>query len=697
MFDKVKGMERKLLEALRVSCSPLQQDIAALRNVTRNVTNEERGKTIRSWGVEHQDHIAELNEKFSEAARERTEEEIQMLMLHSLYFPQMEERYERVAVAHSQTFNWIFESHNDPSVPWAKFVPWLENRDDQTSLYWVTGNAGSGKSTLMKYIRDDPRSRAHLQYWSHPFEPTFASCFFWNPGTQIQKSLVGLLQSLIYGIFEQHQRLIKVASAWRWQSYELGVSRLSSWTEMELLNVLQTIIAESHDSAKYFFLIDGLDEFEGNDTSRTRVIDLFKGISRHLHVKVCLSSRPWPIYEDAFEDSPSLLLQHLTYEDIKKYVHIELGGNSRFRKLKSRDKEGCSKLVLSIVDKAVGVFLWIFLVVKSLLEGLRNEDDLDDLKRRLDLIPAELEDYFAQIIGTLDAFYLEQATRLFQIALNAGSLSLLTYSYTQERDPDFAFKAKIEEISPQDVDERHASMKRRLNSRCKGLLEIHAVFGCDHPFFEYEVDFLHRTVRDFMKFTALNSILQPYVDSSFDADTEVCKSYICQLKFLRNYFEEEINFSTSLMSTEPSSLLKGFLLFARAYEQKHKMSPRRVMDELDTVMTALWRQASERLQLNVQSLGHWSNQKLSPDDSPSPHQRLSFLRFGLLVDLPQYVMERIKEDRTLVASVRGQLLLDDARGLSFQEARRMQLIFTGLFVRTPEQYPEVAGLINEYM
>ena len=634
MSDKVEGMERKLLEALRVSCSPLQQDIAALKNVTRNVPNEKRGKIIRSSGVEHLDHIAELKKKFSEAAQDKTEEEVQMLMLHSLYFPQMEERYERIAIAHSETFSWILESHDDPTVPWAKFVPWLRDRDDQMSFYWVTGKPGSGKSTLMKYIRDDPRFRAHLQHWSHPLEPTFASCFFWNPGTQIQKSMIGLLQSLIHGILDQHRELMKAASPWRWLSYELGMSRLTSWTEIELLSALQTIIAESHDSARYFFLIDGLDEFEGNDTARVAVIDLLKSISRHLHVKVCLSSRPWPIYEDAFADSPSLPLQQLTYADIRNYVHTEFGGNSRYKRLEAGDKEGCSRLVLSIVDKAVGVFLWVILVVKSLLQGLRNEDDLDDLKRRLDLIPAELEDYFAQIIGTLDGFYLKQATRMFQIALDAGSLSLMTYSYTQKQDPDFPFKAEIEELSQQQVDERHASMKRRLNSRCKGLLEIYVVSDCGHPFFEYEVDFMHRTVRDFMKYTALKTLLKPYVDNSLDTDTEICKSYLCQLKSSRNYFEEEINFSTSLMSTEPSSLLKGFLLFARAYEQKHKMSPRRVMDELDTVMTALWRQASERLQLNVQSLGHWSNQKLSPDDSPSPHQRLSFLRFALLVDLP---------------------------------------------------------------
>lgn len=36
---------------------------------------------------------------------------------------------------------------------WNDFVAWLEEGD---GLYWIAGKAGSGKSTLMKYIASHP-------------------------------------------------------------------------------------------------------------------------------------------------------------------------------------------------------------------------------------------------------------------------------------------------------------------------------------------------------------------------------------------------------------------------------------------------------------------------------------------------------------------------------------------------------------
>ena len=70
----------------------------------------------------------------------------------------------------------------------------------------------------------------------------------------------------------------------------------------------------------------------------------------------------------------------------------------------------CSSYILGIVDKAEGVFLWVYQVVRSSLEGLRNEDGIKDLRRRLDLMPADFEKYFTHIFSTLEPFYLSWNT-----------------------------------------------------------------------------------------------------------------------------------------------------------------------------------------------------------------------------------------------------------------------------------------------
>jgi len=51
-----------------------------------------------------------------------------------------------------------------------------------------------------------------------------------------------------------------------------------------------------------------------------------------------------------------------------------------------------------IVQRADGVFLWVTLVVKSLLENLKSSDQVSDIKDRLDLLPTDLESFFKYVL-----------------------------------------------------------------------------------------------------------------------------------------------------------------------------------------------------------------------------------------------------------------------------------------------------------
>ena len=258
---------------------------------------------------------------------------------------------------------------------------------------------------------------------------TFDHCqlLFLETWSRPAEAHIGLLRTLLFELLQQVPALIKSVNLWRWQSYELGSSALVPWTLREPKEGFQNLLEETEDSVKVCLFVDGLDEFEGDDTARTEIITLFKTASCHPHVKVCVSSRPWPIFEDAFKSRPSLLLQDLTDNDIRKYVQSELVDNERFVKLKESEPKSCAELAANIVDRAQGVFLWVRLVVMDLLQGLRNEDRLGDLRRRLEAMPADLEEYFAQMMSTLDKCYLKQAFQLFQVAVAASyEISLMT-------------------------------------------------------------------------------------------------------------------------------------------------------------------------------------------------------------------------------------------------------------------------------
>ena len=135
---------------------------------------------------------------------------------------------------------------------------------------------------------------------------------------------------------------------------------------------------EDISETNFYFFVDGLDEFEEDiqerfDYSRQSaqvqaahttalahrksLIDLIKHMTSSNHVKVCVTSRPWTEFEDAFKSTPSLMLQHLTYSDIKQYVESNFHKNDVFISLESREPTYAPQLIDAVVQKAEGVFL----------------------------------------------------------------------------------------------------------------------------------------------------------------------------------------------------------------------------------------------------------------------------------------------------------------------------------------------------
>jgi hypothetical protein len=106
-------------------------------------------------------------------------------ILSSLYYPRMQDRREYISEAHRKTFTWALEDKTSNLTPWDDLKEWL---CEGNGLYWLSGKGGSGKSTLMKYIDQDPRTAKFLEQWASPMPFVCASFYFWNPGTSMQKS-----------------------------------------------------------------------------------------------------------------------------------------------------------------------------------------------------------------------------------------------------------------------------------------------------------------------------------------------------------------------------------------------------------------------------------------------------------------------------------------------------------------------------
>jgi hypothetical protein len=136
-------------------------------------------------------------------------------ILGSLRFSMIKQRMDEVTEAHHETFRWIFQhpSEDPEGRDWDDFVQWLETGE---GLYWINGKAGSGKSTLLKMVCHHPQTASHLAVWKGDLDLYMAHFFFWSSGTNLQKSQVGLLRSLLCDILFKAPQLIPVLFPSQW-------------------------------------------------------------------------------------------------------------------------------------------------------------------------------------------------------------------------------------------------------------------------------------------------------------------------------------------------------------------------------------------------------------------------------------------------------------------------------------------------
>ena len=587
-------LEKSILDHLDATIRSSENQIAALSKGLLKAAEGGKSTIIRKWQTKNPDVVLGVSEALSNIALQEGKNRLTEFMLNSLFFPQLPERHTRIAKAHTATFDWILnEKEPCKSDSYSNYVQWLLG-DSNNGLYWITGKPGSGKSTLMRYLYDDQRTKSYLRRWSHPQKVLISSCFFWNSGDVLQKSLIGLLRSLLYELLKQRPEEISVAMPWRCQMFELEAPQTALWTVSELLKALERVIESMENRWKVCFFIDGLDEFEGDEAALTEIIDLFCKISEKKHVKVCLSSRPWLVFEDAFQFRPSLQLQDLTRNDIRKYVQVEVAQNKKFLELQTKNFQKCTNLINELVDKAAGVFLWVHLVVRSLLQGLRNEDRIKDLHRRLDMIPADLSEYFGQMMTTLEPFYLEEAIELFDVALKEDH-SLLTYSYIREEDTALDSAMIIKTISKAEVKDRLKATTRRINSRCKGLLEVYQSkrgFKANHKY----VGFLHRTVKDFLVTQSTTMFMEKHRNKSLDVNISLCRAFIATIKSL-DYSKESEDYDAYFQWA-----LGNLFKYARQFEIQNGEALVSILDELYEVFAEIYQRLH---QPNVEEDQRW--------------------------------------------------------------------------------------------
>ncbi|KAF5227704.1 hypothetical protein FANTH_14696 [Fusarium anthophilum] len=548
-------------------------DLSMESRETRNLVTQEHGATraVINEGFtttkgaisSFRDSIAQEFQDMARRDQNTSFEKEHNQLLQSIRFPEMNSRQNHISENYPGTFDWVFmnpiygsrsysssyEESDDDSVQHGEentddedmhddenledspvpanttsppdlnyFPAWLESDAQQ---FWISGKPASGKSSLMKFLATNPLTLQHLQ--AQDSSTLILAYYFWKPGKPLQKSIEGMTLSLLHQVLHKNRGLAR--RLWNEQPNVQDKRHHGDWHVNELKKALCWAINVS--GSTFCIFLDGLDEareFEDlpwGDHQNTQVIYDLLSLN---NIKLCASSREEGHFCQFFADQPRLRTHLLNENDIYHYAEnrLEISGLSF---------EDRSRLLLTVVQKADGVFLWVILAVKSLNKAIRS-GGANEFEERLAQTPSDLHDLLVDMWERPgdDAKLLThniEASRFFSLALSAIKMdgvgdeyyafneipplhsmrSLLVMTTALKDKPFKSILREGREIQAKELEAKCARVEDRLRLVCRGLLEVTTLDDAydkwvgSKALFNYalkRVEFIHRCAFDFV-------------------------------------------------------------------------------------------------------------------------------------------------------------------------------------------------------
>ena len=439
-------------------------DQAIRANEEQHVITRQHVKTHLDVAV--RDIQSSQVESLSNEAKARASQKVLDRFLKSLTFDEMNLRMNEVSNIHPKTFDWVLDAEKVGS--WDNFATWLKG-DEKT--YWVNGKAGSGKSTLMKFVATHPKTRDFLKTWSPDAEILVVTYYFWLSGGRSQRSLKGFLSSLLRQLILADKSLLSGLLDLDNQLY--AKRTLGDWSSQDLQSALRHVVNRLARHACIF--VDGLDELDPDDNIDS-LLSLIRDLSALPNVKVCVSSRPEVYISKQLAQYRHLRLQDLTKDDMGVCIQDEIQYLCTKYHLPLSDEQ-MTKITETMRAKANGVFLWVHFVLRSIAKGSRNFDDFEELLGRIKDLPSGMQQVYLQMWKRLNGDeerYHQEAAEYFSCVMLAANMSLPLFELWVASDPRLQ-KQYLETISPRDPNSIIRGceiLKDRVLTRCAGLLEV---------------------------------------------------------------------------------------------------------------------------------------------------------------------------------------------------------------------------------
>lgn len=230
----------------------------------------------------------------------------------------------------------------------------------------------------------------------------------------------------------------------------------------------------------------------------------------------------------------------MTSQDIKRFVSESLHENEQFQLLTAEEPQNSLALIAETVGKADGVFLWVKLVVRSLLTGILNRDSIQELFLRLRSTPPEIEPLYEHLIRRIEPMYLQWTSKAFRIVQSMyqikdvivnETLTLRGFYFAICDDPDFE---NIHTVSLAWIHRKCEDTEVHIVTRCGGLLE----HGRAEDREESEVRWFHQTARHFIENSIYGQGILQSSETGWTPELAMFKSTALEVVFQKRFHPE---------------------------------------------------------------------------------------------------------------------------------------------------------------
>jgi hypothetical protein len=340
--------------------------------------------------------------------------------LRSLLFDNS--RYQKISKSHELTLGWFRESD--------EYNAWLSS--DDSSILFIEGKPGSGKSTLVRFFRDK-----FISSFRKSESEILADFFYSARDDELHKSHEIMLMSLLYDILNADASLfVHFQEAYRDLLQPGSEGHTVKWPYNSLKKVLREC-SKRHQKKTLVLIIDAMDE--SDETKRQDIVTFLWDLASPRAgscVKLLLASRPINERPAGFDSGcQHILLQEKNKNDIAKYTGAFLEDISP-----GLDQEIIAEAKDYIITNADGVFVWVYLIEKDLKKFLNKGPNREQIMGFLRSLPTDLEEYYRFMLQGLvgiGSSEVEQGKRILQFCLfSHRPIGLLELQYALAISPD---------------------------------------------------------------------------------------------------------------------------------------------------------------------------------------------------------------------------------------------------------------------